>query len=45
MSGMTVCGESDRDLGRICRRQLGDMVCNAVFVSQHKSVVNVPTKK
>ena len=24
---------------------MGDMVFNAVFVSQHKSVVNVPKKK
>jgi len=23
---------------------LGDMVCTAVFVSQHKSIVNVSTK-
>ena len=23
---------------------MGDMVCNAVSVSQHKSIVNVPTK-
>ena len=37
MSGMTVCGESDWDLGRICRGQMDDMVCNAVFVSQHRN--------
>ena len=44
MSGMTFCSESDGDLRRIFRGQMGDKVCNAAFVSQHKSVVNVSTK-
>ena len=42
MSGMTFCSESDGDLRRIFRGQMGDKVCNTV--SQYKSVVNVSTK-
>jgi len=41
---MTVCSESDGDLRWIFIGQMGNKVCNTVFVSQHKSVVNVSTK-
>ena len=44
MSGMTVGGESDGDLCRICGGKVSDVVCDMVIVGQHKSVINVFAK-
>ena len=44
MSGMSVGGESDRDLCRICGGKVSDVVCDMVIVGQHKSVINVSAK-
>ena len=44
MSGMTVGGESDGDLCRICGGKVSDVVYDMVIVGQHKSVINVSAK-
>ena len=44
MSGMTVGGESDWNLCGICGGKVSDVVRYVAVVSQHKTVVNVPTE-
>ena len=44
MNGMTVCGESDVNLGRVRGAEVSNEVSNVFVVCQHKTVVNVSTE-
>ena len=44
MNGMTVGGESDRNMCRVCGAKESNEVCNVFVVCQHKTVVNVSTE-
>ena len=44
MNGMTICGESDWNLCRVCEAEVTNVVCKVFVVCQHTTVISVPTE-